>query len=168
MLPCRALPLPFCLQGFLPPPLTSDLTLVWAWLILLKFLCQSSTSWSMSILVGTAKTSGWRSTKPKSLLSRLSNVSTHVCTGLRCTGTAASHLLNTGRLESDGGGGLFALAWSTRLEGMRKFEGRAFSPEKDEDNILEMPLPHTATDIRNISVNLIKTTKYVRLLENSL
>lgn len=32
MLPWRALPLPFCRQGFLPPPLTSDLTFVWAWL----------------------------------------------------------------------------------------------------------------------------------------
>src|SRR3989338_106866 len=28
--PCRARPVPFCLQGFLPPPLTSLLSKVWA------------------------------------------------------------------------------------------------------------------------------------------
>lgn len=32
MLPWRARPLPFCFHGFLPPPRTSDLTFVWAWL----------------------------------------------------------------------------------------------------------------------------------------
>lgn len=36
MLPWRALPLPFCFHGFLPPPLTSDLTFVLAWLWRIK------------------------------------------------------------------------------------------------------------------------------------
>lgn len=63
MLPWRALPLPFCRHGFLPPPLTSDLTFVLAWL----WHVETTNGWVITSIVWLHKSKYFHTDRPQRL-----------------------------------------------------------------------------------------------------